>query len=57
MMLSERYDDVASRVEDRISETGDAGDSVTQDLLIDVAHTLEKHLWMLRSLQRGGDGQ
>ena len=57
MILSERYDEVVGRVEDRITETGDAGDSVTQDLLIDVANELEKHLWMLRSLQRGGDGQ
>ena len=57
MILSDRYYQVAQRVEDRIETVGDAGDPVTQDLLIAVAHELEKHLWMLRALQRGGDGQ
>ncbi len=56
-LLSERYVTVAKRVEDRIKATGDAGDLVTQDLLISVGHELEKHLWMLRALQRGGDGR
>ena len=57
MELSDRYVEVVQRVEDRIAEVGDAGDSPTQDLLIEVAAQLEKDLWMLRSLQRGGDGQ
>ena len=57
MELSARYFQVAQRIEDRIQATGDAGDAVTQDLLIGVAHQVEKDLWMLRSLQRGGDGQ
>ncbi|OZC03790.1 Dps family protein [Rubricoccus marinus] len=56
-ILSERYMTVIERIEMRVTETGDAGDSVTQDLLIGTAHELEKHLWMLRSFQRQADGQ
>ena len=55
-LLSARYYAVSQRVQSRIEAVGEAGDLVTQDLLIAVTHELEKHLWMLRSFQRGGDG-
>ncbi len=54
-LLSERYYTVTRRLQQRISETADA--PVTQDLLIGINHDLEKQLWMLRALQRGGDGR
>ena len=55
-LLSERYYEVTTRLQDRILETGEAGDLETQDLFIGLGRTLERHLWMLRALQRGGDG-
>ena len=51
--LSDRFYTVAQRVEDRIQETGDAGDLSTQDALIGVARGLELDLWKLRALQLG----
>lgn len=53
-ILSERFYTVTQRVQQRIQDTSD--DMVTQDLLIGINHDLEKQLWMLRALQRGGDG-
>ncbi len=53
-VLSARYAMVSQNLQARIAATGEAGDPVTQDLLIAVTHEVEKHLWMLRSLQLGG---
>ncbi|WP_051882196.1 Dps family protein [Parvularcula oceani] len=48
-LLLTRYETVSERLQQRIGETSD--DPVTQDLLIDVARTIEKDLWMIRSFQ------
>ena len=45
--LAERLNDIADRVRERMDRMGDI-DAVSQDVLIDVLHALEKQLWMIR---------
>jgi len=45
--LSERLNDIADRVRDRMDRMGDI-DAASQDVLIEVVRELEKQLWMIR---------
>jgi starvation-inducible DNA-binding protein len=45
--MRDRLGDVATRIEQRAAEIGDA-DLVTQGLLLEIAGGLQKHAWMLR---------
>jgi starvation-inducible DNA-binding protein len=45
--MRDRLGEVASRIERRAAEVGDA-DLVTQGLLLEIAGGLQKHAWMLR---------
>ncbi|HYB27151.1 MAG TPA: DNA starvation/stationary phase protection protein [Solirubrobacteraceae bacterium] len=45
--LSERLNDVADRVRERMDRMGDI-DAASQDVLIEVLRELEKQLWMIR---------
>ena len=45
--LSERLNDVADRVRERMDRMGDI-DATSQDVLIEVLRELEKQLWMIR---------
>jgi starvation-inducible DNA-binding protein len=49
--MRDRLGEVASRIEVRAGEIGDA-DLVTQGLLLEIAGGLQKHAWMLRSQAR-----
>ncbi len=50
-LITERLTLVAERVRERMNRLGDL-DPVTQDLLIEVLKTLEKHRWMFAVQQR-----
>jgi starvation-inducible DNA-binding protein len=52
--LSERLNDVADRVRERMDRMGDI-DAASQDVLIEVLRELEKQLWMIR-VQAGHAG-
>lgn len=45
--FTERLNDIAGRLRERIDALGEV-DPVSQDLLIGIAHGVEKHAWMLR---------
>ena len=45
--LSERLNDIADRVRERMDRMGDI-DAASQDVLIEVVRELEKQLWMIR---------
>jgi starvation-inducible DNA-binding protein len=49
-LLTARYKTISDRLQERIATTAD--DLVTQDMLIDVAHTIDDQLWKLRAFQR-----
>jgi starvation-inducible DNA-binding protein len=47
-LIAERLTAVAARTHETVGGL-DERDRVSQDLLIEVAHGLEKHLWMFRA--------
>ena len=49
--MRDRLGEVASRIEHRAAELGDA-DLVTQGMLLEIAGGLQKHAWMLRAQLR-----
>ena len=47
--LADSYARCGERVSQGVKETDDADDFVTADLLTDVLHDLDKHLWLIES--------
>ena len=47
--LADSYARCGQRVSQGVKETDDADDFVTADLLTDVLHDLDKHLWLIES--------